>query len=415
MTPASVRRFDSQAPGNLKWLIERPLLHFISLLRNFTAQKFFEEPLLMGWLRWQPAPKPNSAKTGLRALRPELLEPRLALNHAPLADDSHAVVLAVASHSAPVIDASRSSADSHGAGQNAPLVDPGGYNAPVGQIPASGSQPLPRVDVGVTNAVSSAIVGPDDETLELIAIVRSAFDSGSEFILIERVGDQSAVIPGGPMRSSAESNLLNSNAILTFGVSSTDPATTAPMNPTVVSSYGNPFQNPTATVPVHNVPLALPADVVRRVAGAEPANTASLSPLFEHPQFNREHPAAPGNHLAPQQSSSTAVELGETDVELPAAPSALDTPMIGIAANFEVIDRALEAALSEIEQMGGELVAWLDNSDSFALVSAGAAVLLAGGASYSWRRRRGAQLAGGELDEPSSWLFTHLYIPPVRP
>ena len=371
----------------------------------------------MGWLRWQPAPKPNSAKTVLRALRPELLEPRLVLNHAPMADDSHAAVLAVASHTA--------APDRFFAFQppiRTPLARTSRLPSPKIPTPWSGRFPRPAVNrcLALMSAltsmpVSSVVVGPDDATLELIAIVRSGFNTGTEFILIERIGDQSAVNPGGPMHSSSESNLLNSSAILTFGIPSTDPATTAPLSPTVVSSYGSPVQNPTATIAVHNVPLAMPADVVRRVAGAEPANTASLSPLFEHPQFNREHAAAPGNRLAPHQSANLVAEPAAMEVELPAAPSALETPMIGIAANFEVIDRALEAALSEIEQMGGELVAWLDNSDSFALVSAGAAVLLAGGASYSWRRRRGAQLAGGDLEEPSSWLFTHLYIPPVRP
>ena len=50
-----------------------------------------------------------------------------------------------------------------------------------------------------------------------------------------------------------------------------------------------------------------------------------------------------------------------------------------------------------------------------ALLSAGAAVLLAGGGLYYWHQRRLAHLAKGNQEEPSSWLFTHLYLPSGQP
>ena len=65
-------------------------------------------------------------------------------------------------------------------------------------------------------------------------------------------------------------------------------------------------------------------------------------------------------------------------------PAAHEALIAGIATNFEIVDHALQSALAEIEQMGGDLVTWLDESNNTTWAAGGAVVLLAGGG-YYWQ------------------------------
>ena len=93
--------------------------------------------------------------------------------------------------------------------------------------------------------------------------------------------------------------------------------------------------------------------------------------------------------------------------------AARGTLLAGFATNFDVLDRALESALTEIENMGGDLAVWLDDSDATVWAAGGAAVLLAAGGFY-WQRRRAARRTDAKEEDLSSWLFTHLYDPTGR-
>ena len=159
----------------------------------------------------------------------------------------------------------------------------------------------------------------------------------------------------------------------------------------------------------------MPAGVVPRVSDAERPSAVAVLPLLEPAPLRRDPAAPPRGQSEPAQLPMDPVESRDVAMDLFAEPQARENLMAGVAVNFDVIDRALEMTLDEIEQMGGDFVAWLEASRTRStLVSAGAALLLAGGGSYYWSRRRVAQLAGKDEEEPSSWLFTHLYIPSVR-
>lgn len=159
----------------------------------------------------------------------------------------------------------------------------------------------------------------------------------------------------------------------------------------------------------------MPGNVAAQGLYTEPLSADSVSPLHEQAPVDREHPLAPSGRVASSQPLASLPESVGVEVDSPTGPLAVrGTLLAGIATNFDVLDRALESALEEIENMGGDLAVWLDDSEATAWAAGGAAVLLAGGG-YYWQRRRAGRREEADSQELSDWLITHLYEPTGRP
>jgi hypothetical protein len=360
----------------------------------------------MDSIGWRCAPR-GSRRTAACVSRPELLEDRLVLNHAPIAADSARLVQVSADPAggAYIAPPAVHSADDQGS------IDQRTAAAPQGQ-PAWGSdQSLPVVASG------------RGESFGLPANFNSAFIGiiglDPSRMLTARATLDSAVIvhPAGIGDPDAE------NSALAIGFLADEPSAQTNAAQVVVASAMPTAPSAPAMVPSNSAPLALSATLLQKsinseAVDAEPSSAPSDQLLKGHDQSavptDRARPAPQANagrRAADGPPPSTGQVEGAT-VGLLGFRNPLS---FGFASNFEAVDRALEAALAEIESLGGGLAVWLDESDTGTWAAAGAAALLAGGSYYYRQRRRVAEQAGNPQREAFNWLFTHLYIPPGQP
>ena len=140
-----------------------------------------------------------------------------------------------------------------------------------------------------------------------------------------------------------------------------------------------------------------------------------MAPLGEQMPGDRNDPLVPSRYAAPVPATGDFPPSIGLETGLSAAPPPTRGTLLGqVAVSFDVLDRALKSALEEIENMGGDLAIWLEESDAAAWTAAGAVVLVAGGGFY-WQRRRGAQRPDANLEEDlSCWFLTHLCVPAGR-
>jgi hypothetical protein len=409
--------------------------------------------------------------------RPELLEQRLVLSHAPVAGDDGGLALLTAIHTAavPTFDAARTSGDArvanalegnvpqgyasqnnasqNNAAQSNTLQDDASqYNAAqygglaahnvdaaldvnaardanaaldVNAALGDGSrdaqefvllevQVVPEVQSSAAQSPAGAFdKAPSGDAAHAVSLPMALPDDYAPALIVDiRFGPGPVDIPHSLPAASAD----NSSAILAFGLPADSQAAMTHVSPTVVPT--NPFagQNSAAVGQGNNVQLAMPSDGLHRVVESERPSAAALLPQLDRPHVDREHLAAPSKPFAPARPAVAAAEGGDAAAEFAADRSASrDSLMAGIAVNFDVIDRALDSTLAEIEKMGGDIVAWLDEPESFAWASAVAAVVLVSGGSYYWQRRRADRRSKESLEEPSSWLFTHLCTSGAQP
>ena len=143
--------------------------------------------------------------------------------------------------------------------------------------------------------------------------------------------------------------------------------------------------------PSNPSPGVLPGDVLPRGLYAERSNADATAPLLEQPPLDRKEAPAPSGHVALGQPAGESPAASEVALETSAAPLvARGALLAGFATNFDVLDRAMESTLAEIENMGGDLAVWLDESNAAVWAAGGAAALMAGGG-YYWKRRRAGQ------------------------
>ncbi len=134
---------------------------------------------------------------------------------------------------------------------------------------------------------------------------------------------------------------------------------------------------------------------------ATPHSQNAPAAQFDTTSTAHNHDGMRGGVVDAQAANSAAIEMAVI------AEQTQSTLLAGAAINFADVDRALQVVLQEIETMGGDLVAWLDDSDSALLAGVGVALLAGGGCYYS--RRRSARAGDAAQEEQSTWLFTHLY------
>jgi hypothetical protein len=85
----------------------------------------------------------------------------------------------------------------------------------------------------------------------------------------------------------------------------------------------------------------------------------------------------------------------------------------GVSLRIEAVDEALQAAMSEVESLGGELAGWIEevSMPPWAIATIGAAAV-GFGARRHLKRRRSSALRTTCDEESSSWLFTRLHQVP---
>jgi hypothetical protein len=86
--------------------------------------------------------------------------------------------------------------------------------------------------------------------------------------------------------------------------------------------------------------------------------------------------------------------------------------LASIGFDSQAVDRALDAAMSEIEQIGGDLMTWFDdyNSPSWA-TAAGIVTAAVAGSAYVWHGRRRRSVEEEEEAISSTWLFNRFQMP----
>ncbi len=280
--------------------------------------------------------------------------------------------------------------------------------------PPPASSPLdPDLDGAAAHNAMVALV--DETALAMLSTLHSVEDSVvTVTVTIGRPADSSNAIHS--LADASTGNAGSPNAALALVLPGGDQPATTHISAAMQTASTVATQNVSAVAATNVVPVALNNNAVYRASDPDRPAVVAVLPQLEHTPLRRETTSVARGHLeafAPASEPASRLEAA-IDLSLPTSAAAGNL-MAGVAVNFEVIDRALEVTLDEIEQMGGDFVAWLDESDTFMLVSTGAAVLLASAGGYYLSRRRVASLPGKGQEEPSSWLFTHLYIPSVRP
>ena len=442
----------------------------------------------MRWMSWNCAPEPKkSRRDSLRLLQPELLEPRLALSHAPLTD----------------YGAGQGQTD-YGAG---PGHDPGNqtaafYSAPAdGAPPSNGGQPFnsgPQFN-GPTQSNNASLSNNNwndfgsmghggyggldgqgaDYSNPAAALNNSQDDDGARLVgappvqgfgpsagpvfygstpaptyvvytiisspvsVVYNVGAPGFGGAGGPSfeppqgddpapvanlvnpsvgavhalvaGAASAAGVNNASAALTFGLPAGSQPGTAQFSQGIVSPQNSTIESSRTIAPNASALSAVPGDLVYRGPASEALNVVSVAPLQEQPPGGHETSPAPAIRNETSRVIADTRESGGFELSSAEAPLSIRGALIaGMAPNFDALDRALEVALEEIEKMGGDLVTWLDASDSTAWITGGALVVLTSGG-YYWQRRRVGRQTGTNLEEPSNWLFTHLYHPTGRP
>jgi hypothetical protein len=437
-------------------------------------------------MSWKRAPSPKKKKSKhapFRALQPELLEPRLALSHAPLTDfgpgpGQDAGNPGIALYGSQIPNAAPGANqgprfDATSTPNSAPLAPPcndpnafnGGLAASYAQAPGGGDSYLSQLNDGqnddavrvvggstafgvapaaipvvcntgiglsstvVYNVVSS--VGPSFSTSVVPIIVslnlsagpagNSLFgpppdadpapNVGPSFVTPSNVGTVHSLV-------GSAAGVGNVTSALTFGLTAGSQSGVTQASQVLVSSQNTMVESPKATGPNFSALTAIPGEVVYRGPASETLNVAPVSPLQELPRAERQYPPTASGQTTQHDTSQANADTHDSsdfEMKLAATPLAIRGTLIaGMAPNFEALDRALEVALDEIENMGGDLVVWLDEPDNMAWAAGGALVVLASGG-YYWQRRRASRRTADSPDELSSWLFTHLYTPSGRP
>jgi hypothetical protein len=84
--------------------------------------------------------------------------------------------------------------------------------------------------------------------------------------------------------------------------------------------------------------------------------------------------------------------------------------------NFEAVDQALDAMVSEVEWLGSELVTWLDDWNVSNWGTAVGVIFACGlGSRYWWLERGRRSLQRDRDEESSSWIFIRLQSPAGQP
>jgi hypothetical protein len=145
------------------------------------------------------------------------------------------------------------------------------------------------------------------------------------------------------------------------------------------------------------------------------------APLGPSPQGDREVDVAAASDEVALASSEEAVANPssaasvDSDATIEAVSPIARAALLGnMQLNLEAVDQALDAMVSEVERLGGELVTWLDDwtiSDwgTAAVIATAAGV----GGRYVLRQRARRAAPADSEEESSSWLFTRLQSPPT--
>lgn len=213
-------------------------------------------------------------------------------------------------------------------------------------------------------------------------------------------------------------------SILADAQQKTDDATSAPaaarpglsVGMSVVSlavASAAPAAVPTNSAPGIAAPMQLPNGPGASIALLQPS---LMAPVLVPPRGE----SLPSTPQSPEAASDTiepsAAPLDVRDARSESQPT--ETPpaivkgeplplLAGMSLNIEAIDEALQAMLSDVEGVGGELVTWLDELSPRSWVTVAATAAVAGAAGrYAWRARRRRQGDEPCEEESSSWLFT---------
>jgi hypothetical protein len=112
--------------------------------------------------------------------------------------------------------------------------------------------------------------------------------------------------------------------------------------------------------------------------------------------------AAPSTTLAAAQVPASSI------VERP-------TLLADVGFGMQAVDRAIDAALVELEELGGDLITWLDDYAPSWTTTAGAATALAAGGAYVLRSRTRRSVDKDDEEVSSTWLFTRFQSPAGQP
>jgi hypothetical protein len=213
--------------------------------------------------------------------------------------------------------------------------------------------------------------------------------------------------------ASNSSSVVGASA-LTFGMTAGAQSATPQSAPAIVAPQGSTTDGSASALPGNHAPGAAMVDTARAGIYSESTGGESISPALEQPATPLLQADAARGYVGPARFEGDQRDSGGSDADF-TTPSLVtrESLLAGIATNVDAVDRALQAALEEIENMGGELVTWFDDSNTTTWV-AGATMLLAAGGGYYWQRRRLNGQATPHQDEPTSWLLNHLCHPAGR-
>jgi hypothetical protein len=121
-----------------------------------------------------------------------------------------------------------------------------------------------------------------------------------------------------------------------------------------------------------------------------------------------------------QSDEGSAVASFDDSAEGKFDPAALPADRAALLANLqlniEAVDQALDAMVSEIERLGGEIATWFDDWTLSNWGTAAAIVVACGlGGRYWWLERVRRSQPRDTEEESSSWLFTRLQNPAGQP
>ena len=403
--------------------------------------------------------KSRRAPPSRNVLDLERLENRLALGHAPMSGpDATSGLWTAEPPDAPAPNQIRLEATQVGSLSSAPSRDFADYRALDSDseiVQSAGTRFAPNFRVNVPEVQAFYLTSPSATIGERIAPIVVVFFDRTEVSF-----EYSAIFTASPqsmahreLDGSVDASASDSGKLSRPQISAAPPVGLLVPNslnanpslaaPEFLGDLGHVLSAPTAfvTVVVQQKPPAIglvPASsIIHPLAGIlvppsrlHTAELVDTDPLDENQRDENDvnNSTDSTGHIDRSAQPSLTVGSRATFGEITANPeeSRSDlrqgfaaqraTLLASIGFDNQAVERALDAAMSEIDQIGGDLMSWFDDYSGPSWVTAAdIAAVVAAGSAYAWHDRQRRSREEDDEAVSSTWLFNRLQMPAGQP